>query len=316
MYYPLSTGQQPRFGGLREQQQLAFEDKRPWFPADYPGTKAGWDWEVVERRRKWEEWKKRPKGKRVSWEKVDLGNGRKGEVGKGLSCDWEYLLKAQTETNSSDRKEIGTAGDGEKQTDIAEPSEPPPRPKGLSQVSPNEASLLLQPDATGSPVVDLDGKLLTVSIDLLNRGVPQTCARIYRLPSAHTEPDLRKAWLNLLSKEQHQNRNKRKNSKHALPKLPKDAPPHLVQQRLAQSLLQPPRSGEDSYPACLGPEDLIGFVTTGNFNLAEGKGTGIGNLLLGKIIHEAQQKGEEGRLCIVRNAGADVARLARWEVAV
>lgn len=61
-----------------------------------------------------------------------------------------------------------------------------------------------------------------------------------------------------------------------------------------------------------GEEDLIGFVTTGNFNLGEGRGTGIGCIALARVVGGT---GREARLCVVREAGVAVGRLARWEVA-
>jgi ribonuclease P/MRP protein subunit POP1 len=318
MYYPLSTGQQPRFGGLREQQQLTFEAQRPWFPADFPGTKAGWDWEIVERRRRWDEWNKRPKGKRTSWEKVDMGNGKKGEVGEGWSCDWTMLLTGKCDTSESDVPGARAEKEGQetdvgitKEAFLAEPPKPPSRPELLSQISPGEALRLFRT----VPVATLDGKLVAVRINLINRGVPQTCARIYRLPSPESDPKLRKAWLNLQPTGQRQRKLSVGKSKHAPPRLPKDVTPYVAQQRLALSLLQSPRGCEDDYPACPDVEDLIGFVTTGNFNLAEGRGTSIGNVLLEKVVDRVAQNIDEGRLCIVRNAGANFGRLARWEIA-
>ena len=319
MYYPLSTGQQPRFGGLREMQQLAFEAGRPWFPADFPGTKAGWDWEVQERRKRWEERLRRPKGKRVSWEKVDLGDGRKGEVGEGWACDWRILLdgfladvQGEGGVTTAVKQSVDQSTENAKSKDAAESPqpEPPPKPDKLAQKTSAQALDLLRPSTPVSPgSAGLYGNLITVRLTLLTRGVPQTCARIYGLPSASTNPELRNAWLALLP-----SKHKHRGPKNSLPKLPKDAPPHIVQQRLAQSLLEPPRAGEDVYPACPGVEDLVGFVTTGNFNLAEGKGTGIGNLLVGKVLWGARAGGEGGRLCVVRNSGVDVARLARWDI--
>lgn len=319
MYYPLSTGQQPRFGGLREQQQLPFEAGRPWFPADYPGTKAGWDWEVMERRRRWDEWQRRPKSKRASWEKVDLGDGRRGEVGEGWSCDWALLLKdgcGREETSGNGEtteRGVEATGHNSAKRDVAR--EPPQKPDVLTHIAPVEAAVLLKPDSSASAPRNFHGKLLTVRIILISRGVPQTCARIYRLPSAEKDSELRRAWLDLQPNSQCRRGQNRNKSKHSLPNLSGGVPPHIKQRRLAQSLLQPPRAGEDAYPACPGAEDLIGFVTSGNFNLAEGQGTGIGSLLLGKVIEDAQGKRPEGRLCIVRNGGADVGRLAKWDAA-
>jgi len=59
---------------------------------------------------------------------------------------------------------------------------------------------------------------------------------------------------------------------------------------------------------------LVGFVTTGNFNLAEGQGTGIGSIVLEKVVESAKKGGEEARLCVVRNSGESVGRLARWNL--
>jgi ribonuclease P/MRP protein subunit POP1 len=74
-----------------------------------------------------------------------------------------------------------------------------------------------------------------------------------------------------------------------------------------------------------GEEDLIGFITTGNYNLMEGKGFGIGSVLLSRIIDQTLgSKGSAGptrkfsalhrNICIVRDAGEAFGRLARWEL--
>ncbi|KAI5299722.1 hypothetical protein KEM56_003008, partial [Ascosphaera pollenicola] len=71
--YPLSTGNTPAFAGLNQQRQIAFETGAAWFPGDFPGTKAGWEWGLKEdAERKWE-WEKRPKGRRVEYERLELG---------------------------------------------------------------------------------------------------------------------------------------------------------------------------------------------------------------------------------------------------
>jgi ribonuclease P/MRP protein subunit POP1 len=57
---------------------------------------------------------------------------------------------------------------------------------------------------------------------------------------------------------------------------------------------------------------VIGFVTSGNYDLGAGRGMGVGCLLVSKLGEVGE--GEEARLCIVRSAGLGLARLARWEV--
>lgn len=66
------------------------------------------------------------------------------------------------------------------------------------------------------------------------------------------------------------------------------------------------KAGEEDYPLVPDEADLMGFVTTGNYNLVEGMPTAIANL----AVHRA---GSDG-VCIVRQAGSTIGRLARWEV--
>ena len=103
MYYPLSSGGTPRFGGLEQTRQLAFEHMTPWFPGDYPGTEAGKAWERSEAEKRFDHWMRRPPSRRIRWDLLDLGLGRKGELGRGWSCDWEWLF------SDSNRKEEATA---------------------------------------------------------------------------------------------------------------------------------------------------------------------------------------------------------------
>ncbi|KAK4508054.1 hypothetical protein PRZ48_001791 [Zasmidium cellare] len=292
MYCPLSTGGQPRFGGLDEKRQLAFENQQPWFPADFPGTEPGWQWEIEERAKREDEWKGRPKSKRTNWESVNLGSGHKGEVGSGLACDWEKLMSLPRSDSIS----------GEKAAHTSE----------ITHLPSLQARNLLSAKANLKSHDNAQRTLATVRIKLLTRGVPETCARIYRLPSAKGSSQLRRRWLTLHPREQ---ASKRRGPKNGLPTLPKDAPAHLVQRRLAQSLLKPPQVGDADYPVCPGEEDLIGFITTGNYNLGEGQGTGIGSLLLGKLLEDDGEDDKESNICIVRNSGNSAGRLAVWEVA-
>lgn len=76
----------------------------------------------------------------------------------------------------------------------------------------------------------------------------------------------------------------------------------------------PPCAGDAAYPAVPAEEDLIGFVTTGNFNLGEGSASAIGCVALARVVQDEGGK-EERRMCIVREAGQGLGRLARWEFA-
>lgn len=289
MYQPISTGGTIRFGGLTEKRQIDFEAGVPWFPADYPGTKAGFEWEEREKVKRKQDWEKRPKGKRVAWESLNLGGGSRGEIGVGWACDWDFLFREDKTT------------DGEVQI-------------GHHITKPVAAQIVKDAANSDSKIMRLG--LATVKIVMLAGGVPTTCARIYRLPTS--DQNLFQQWLAQMP-------GKRPKSKHGPQQeraktLPKEAPEHVRRQHLAASLLAAADEVErvKTHPRVPGADDLIGFVTTGNFNLGQGRGTGTGSISL-RMACEGYVSGAlrrpELQLCIVRNAGQVTGRLAKWELA-
>jgi len=277
MYYPLSTGGNVRFGGLDETRQLVHESSQPWFPGDAPGTKAGDQWEELEQAKRKQDWAKRPRGKRIAWENVPLGNGRKGEIGKGWACDWSILGAALYRIDRDAAQRL------------------------LSNININ----------TNTSIVDespITTALINVKITFISRGVPQPCARVYRLPP--TNHPLRRDWLALAATPKNG-----KKSKRYIPRpLPPDATPQTRAAYLAHTLLEPPpQAGGEGYPVVPDECDLVGFVTSGSFNLSEGRGTGVASLLLAKLI-EGDADWAERMLCVVRDAGQGVGRVARWEI--
>ncbi|KAL4956237.1 ribonucleases P/MRP protein subunit POP1-domain-containing protein [Aspergillus filifer] len=308
MYYPLSSGGNPRFGGLKEQQQLAFEAGEPWFPGDFPGTHAGWQWGLREREAAKKEWERKPKGRRVEFESLDPGNGQKGEIGRGWACDWERLLQPDGAVSA---EAVNDTSD----------SEPP---LNIHQLPYSQAIV-----AINNPSQEVcETALATIKLTLHSRGHPAPRARIYRLPS--NNPDLRKKWLALTSK-------KPSSEAQAPPSLKQTAPSTLnlnssqeefdtTRRNLAASLLSSSENPKHAENLPLPTEeDLIGFITTGNFNLSEGKGTGVGSILVSKAREtgkganangngNGKKKAKQGDMCIVRNAGESVGRLAFWEL--
>lgn len=339
MHYPLSTGGNPRLGGLDEMRQVAFEQGVPWFPADFPGTEAGYNWEVEERVKRKREWDKRPKSKKVAWESLDLGAGRKGELGDGLACDFEFLYGIPKSTPQClDEARESTSGT---------PSHTNPSlPGEIRQISKSIFNSLLASANLEKPP---QHSIITIRLSLVTRGVANACARIYRLPlrnlgtSSQTEVpstapppgdnnplphDLRDQWLRQLvlkSLAGARNRLPEKTAQSRKPqRIPGDASMETRKVLVAKTLLTtkaeyppPPANQLDmsGYPLCHNEEDLIGFVTTGSFCLSEGKGMAIGSISAAKALETLRTVGseKEGNLCIVRNAGESVGWLARWE---
>ncbi len=334
VHFPLSTGGNPRFAGLQEWQQIHFERSLPCYPMDSPGTDGGWAWELQERVRRKKEWEARPKGKRVAWEKVDLGAGKRGEIGEGWACDFDKLMPAREATvEASDVTMADTSVVEETVLEPATKSDPePPKASPFVQIQSGTFERLLQkPDIEVPP-----SSLATVRITLFSRGVPQPCARIHRLPSAtltttssdlSTDPkplpsSIRAAWLSLVPSTPHTKLSP--NNKHTKPvTLPKNATMRERVRALAQELLQNPplpypKEETRKHPLVPEEKDLVGYVTTGNFNLAAGAGNGIGTLGVQRFVEGVRRDGKwqgsrEERLCVVRNAGEEVGRLGYWE---
>lgn len=291
MRYPVSTGGNPRFGGLKERRQVTFERSIPTFPYDCPGTNAGMSWELKQQDVRKHEWTRRPKGKRIEWSTIDLGKGRKGEIGDPWTCEWARLLPAATAA-------------------VAQ-SEPEQAITPFRQLSSRQAIKLLE-----NPAVEFEAfYLLTAKVTVMGRGYPVDCSRVYRLPT--NNPELRRKWLSLM-----QGPNSKTNGvpRRQQTRSGDDIPEHLRRRELASSLMvpsqpknSPPTPADDDYPIVPDEEDLIGFVTTGNYNLAEGMPTAVANLALDRVARGVDNA-KEDRVCIVREPGRTIGRIARWEV--
>lgn len=414
MYYPISSGGQPRFGGLNEMRQVAFERGQAWFPGDFPVTQAGRAWLQMEAEIHQKAWERKPPGRRVNFETLDLKSrdGQEGELGNPWGCDWDFLFGIMDSTHKDENKskEKATSTDCDASHSYSAVSARHGRTFAVSGDSSPE-------DKPSGRNCKLGPSLLTVKITLLTRGTPLPCARIYRLPSTAVDSRLRQEWLNLdptpsksfsFFEAQHPSKEDRRSS-HPLPALPKDKinwrgdfrkhevygnerkaledlsarfqgpegdlqkkkqnsrsasskrrsrlketrehghqtkenyvqssnlrtiPSHQVSEeaplalrssrpQLIQSLLKPAACESPSHPQSPGRSDLIGFVTSGDYNLAAGRGMGFGSIWSQKLHHSWDQDRlldtqyrpteRQKRLVIVRNAGETVGRLAIWQ---
>ncbi|KAG5982438.1 hypothetical protein E4U55_001886 [Claviceps digitariae] len=149
VHCPLVSGWNPRFAGLNETMQVAFERGLPWFPRDFVATDAGAMWEQQERNRRAREHEKRPKSKRIAYSSLDLGAGRKGEVGDGHACDFEFIFglprpSAGSGNGPPDNKEEHVCAEESADSEAMDIDRQPPQtsqqPESLQQPQPSPQS--------------------------------------------------------------------------------------------------------------------------------------------------------------------------------
>ncbi|KAK2608668.1 Ribonucleases P/MRP protein subunit pop1 [Conoideocrella luteorostrata] len=354
VHCPLVSGGNPRFGGLNQNMQVSFERGVPWFPRDFMATDAGVEWELEERKRRQQDHDKRPKSKRTEFTTVDLGAGRKGEVGDGLACDFELLFGLARPQKATEVEELVQADDSI-DTDAMENEQPavasgksssnmpasPPSLQLLNYITKAEFDKMAPPSQSQPPALPPNA-IMNIRITLLSGGSVTECARIYRLPATPNHPpvpsnaevpatmpppratpadglphDLRAQWL---AQAPGRNTSSHKSTGGKEARSTHDR--QSRQQQLAKELTGPPEPYPPpppnqvdigGHPLVPDADDLIGFVTTGSYCLRDGKGAANGSIAVEKVL-PGMKSSREGRLCIVRDAGRQVGRIARWEV--
>ncbi|RCI13795.1 hypothetical protein L249_8282 [Ophiocordyceps polyrhachis-furcata BCC 54312] len=328
---PLSCGSVPRFGGLSQVMQVSHERGVPWFPADFPATDAGARWEADQRLSRRDQWRRRPKSKRLSWDAVDLGAGRRGEVGDGLACHFELLLSLpRREAPSSPSPPPAEEGGGtENEEDKAEEKEQDAFPSlaRLTTLSQGQLTRLLKDPTLPPPPQEAT---VQVRLRLSGRGKAKACARIYRLPSPPPDaaqvasaaassstslpPDLRAQWL--ATRTNRQSRGQRGGSRGKATMSTSVSDMEVRKRILARQLLNYDGStDENRHPLIPSRDHLIGFVTSGAFSLVAGHAVAFASLCASSVVADLRDasSSSDARYCIVRNAGENVGWLARWE---
>ena len=320
MHYPLSTGDNPRFGCLEEKQQIAFEQGETWFPGDFPGTKAGWSWEMREREYAKREWDRKPKGRRIEFASIDLGEGRKGEIGQGWACDWDRLVLGKEAADACDAARDAALHRAAEDAGLAsQPTEKFNHSIASTKTSKAQSTAPMSPSSTKEPpapppnLQHFPASLLSsltspipptaltpIHINPLSTSHPARNARIYRLPT--TSPALLERWRALASPpinhhykqiQLHSTYPKRSGTRRK-----SSLPAHVRAQALAASLLQPPptpssdpsqnpppKPNDPTYPPVPDEKDLIGFVTSARYHLGAGRCEAIGNVLVARALN-------------------------------
>ncbi|QHS75703.1 ribonuclease P/MRP protein subunit POP1 [Saccharomyces paradoxus] len=289
--------------GLRQFQQIQYENKQLYFPDDYPFTQFGYlENSLYKREASKTKWDRKPMGKRINFEKVkDIHNTQlpaySGEIGDFFSSDWRFLQilrngidylrrndknlelvdsKKTGQFNSQGVRDINCINDvlelckdyEVKAKAISSPIEDN-IPIMLCKDSKcrSRTSNRINSDSSSVHLTSCPRCAIAVSCTLLERGHPKDNARIYQVPEKHLQH-----WLQLAKGVYRSNGRKDHDLKMPLPEV----------------------------------HDLIGFITSGTYHLNCGNGMGIGFI----DHHLAIQ--QRTRYVLIRNVGTNTYRLGEW----
>lgn len=139
-----------------------------------------------------------------------------------------------------------------------------------------------------------------VKVQCVTRGTPQNCARLYKIPPGELEK-----WLHI-------------SKKHTGDDLFLSGRGLSMQKdKTVIENSEDSSSLDKDYPVCPSKEYLIGYITTGSFNLKEARGTGVGAVMALNVKPQsktvANSWSKKKQYCLVRNVGSMVTRLATFE---
>ncbi|CAR21705.1 ribonuclease P/MRP protein subunit POP1 [Lachancea thermotolerans CBS 6340] len=300
LWYQLNRVSRVYHMGLRQLQQLSFEQRRLYFPDDYPFTQAGYDENSTFKRLSQEAlWKRKPAGKRVNFDKISGIHTENpvrfpGEIGDPFSCDWRLLQvlrngidflrtrdqgpirmydpKRTSQFDELNMRKLMYVNDiidlySDVQDKKLTPSALPISIFTKSVKGANSGC----PQYGNSPrmqIVTTPLQVAAVSCVLQEQGHPKDFARVYAIPAQDMD-----YWLSIV------NIKARSNGK---------------------------RDHDTAQPTP-GVQDLIGFVTSGTFHLGDGRGACTAFI----AAQEACKSPNE--YVLIRNVGTNVYRVAKWE---
>lgn len=286
VWYQLNHIAHINHGGLFQSHQFNFERNQLFFPIDYPFTKTGYLENLLNSSIKKSKWLKKPNSKKLQYNKLKIHKNEefiefeKNEIGDPFSCDWRYLqlLKyALNKLNNNDGALRTSAWDSKQERKIEQLHDVYEFIKD-SIKNDEELKLLEREEFLPIKLHDEEIKpnipnstneplsVIPISVELPFNGSLDSNARIYSI----SEEDLN-IWL------------KSKDSIKATGKKNNEIKPPV------------PHSSR-----------LLGFITSGSYNLGKGYSTGVG-AIDARYFYEKTNK-----YLAVRNVGEDTARLCIW----
>lgn len=293
--------------GLRQVQQLSYENKQLYFPDDYPFTNVGLlENSTYKSQSLKAQWERKTIGKKINYEKLSSLHlsdipAISGEIGDYFSCDWKFLQIVQNGVEYLKQKYNGKFPliDEKRTTQFDS--------KTYSRKINNFNDVLeLYKDVTNnSDGVSIESLLPTVPIKLRNyKDIP-----MLEVQKIDTNVDITKKPLAVTAvscvmvRRGHPKDNARI---YAIPE--KDI---SFWKSIADGIYKPNGRLENDRVVPL-PEifHLIGYVTSGTYDLGEGHGKGNGFIMAN---HFKKNTSFSGSHVLIRNVGTNVYRLAKIE---
>lgn len=274
-------------GGLLQSHQLKFEQNKLYFPDDYPFTTSGFVENLLASKEKSTKWEKKPISKRVNYEKLKLAKKdlQVGELGDPFSADWRYLqiLKFGLSQVKSDQNTRTSSWNSKLQRNIEE----------LHDVY----NFILDVKRADKEA-DTRGEQLTNPIKLLTQGEAP------KIPQSPEDPlSVIPIKIELVGKGSTAD-NARVYS------IPES---ELSGWLKATNATKATGKKANKYPDIPNSANLIGFITSGSYNLTKGFNTGVGAIDASYATVQVSEN-RKRNYCIVRNVGTDYGRLATWAV--
>jgi ribonuclease P/MRP protein subunit POP1 len=278
-----------KLGGLKQSHQMKFEKGELFFPIDYPFTEIGHMENKLTADVRRESWAKKPLSKRLNYEKVKICScdleqmdiiqiglhsktcaHSRGELGDPFGSDWRYLqvLKiALPYVKSNDLTRTSRWDNFNRKIEELHDVYNLIEDVKASKI-PNISKIPVElKKATEYPhSIEQPLPVTTVKFTTCSRGRIDDNARVYAIPAESLSK-----WTATLAAR------------------------HITGSK-----------NHDIYPSCPSSEYLIGFVTSGTFNLYEGKSTGVGCV-------DSVWASKRENYVLVRQVGTNVVRLAKWE---
>lgn len=273
--------------GLLQSHQLSFEQSKLFFPDDYPFTKSGFIENLLASKEKSAKWGKKPVAKRINYSKLKISSNdnQVGELGDPFSADWRYLqlLKYGLSQVKSTNKTRTSSWDSKLERKIEEP---------------HDVYNFILDVKKAEKEADSLGETLKNPIKLLENGeeatvpptpkepLPVTPIKVELVGRGHTADNARL---------------------YSIPEA------DLAKWLKASQAKKPTGKKLHEYPDVPNSTHLIGFITSGSYNLSKGHNTGVGAIDSNYAQLQLKSEKPHKKFLIIRNVGETHGRLAYWD---